>query len=159
MSGTGDCPQGTTAAFSRTDPIPSSHRWPQTSLLAWQRTCSCHVTSPTCTRPLETGNSAPRQLPLKASSSCWAQLLPAQCQPSLSPPDPPPSPAGHHCVGAVTSKLPSRAWLTVVVAQGAAEERVPLRRLLRRCRLGRGKQASVWDQKAHLPGGAEPSLP
>lgn len=38
-------------------------------------------------------------------------------------------------VGAVTSKLPSRAWLMVVVAQGAEVDLVPLRRLLRRCRL------------------------
>lgn len=46
-------------------------------------------------------------------------------------------------MGTITSKLPSRAWLTVVVAQDVAEERVPLRRLLRRCRLEREENISM----------------
>lgn len=74
-------------------------------------------------RPLGTISPAPSQ------GSCQVQPLTSVASPSWSPQDPPPSLA-------VTSKLPSRAWLTVVVAQGTAEDLVPLRRLLRRCRLG-----------------------
>lgn len=59
----------------------------------------------------------------KHQGSCQVQALRPVVSPGWSPWD------------AVTSKLPSRAWLTVVVAQGAAQDLVPLRRLLRRCRL------------------------
>lgn len=68
----------------------------------------------------------------------------------------PPGPTSPQQMGTVTSKLPSRAWLTVVVAQGAVGDLVPLRRLVRRCRLGVRREDWHWTEEHTALGCSRP---